>query len=164
LVGSNAQLVCFIWSTLLPQAEPRALSEREPSDEGSARGQIDGMCDSAPNVVPQWVAGSVRARWWRRPPGVGGDCNPDAKEAGCPDFNLPSAGTPSSHRPPREEIVAKANAAVGGVNDPAVRKKSRNIGAIPPLRAGKPAWMDNSCRSEVDGMGKVVRAAGVKLE
>ena len=130
-------------------------------------GQIDAMCDSAPNVVPQLLAGTIRALVVAQPTRVAATSDvPAAKEAGLPDFNV--VGWNAIVAPPRtpKEIVAKANAALKlALTDPHVRKKIEEIGAIPPKPEEMTAeWMDQFLRAEVDQWGKVVRAAGVSVE
>jgi tripartite-type tricarboxylate transporter receptor subunit TctC len=63
-------------------------------------------------------------------------------------------------------IIAKVNAALtASLMDPGVRKRIEDIGAIPSkAEEASPEWMDNFLRAEVDAWGKVVRAAGVRIE
>jgi tripartite-type tricarboxylate transporter receptor subunit TctC len=167
-LGSNAHLVCLYLEHLagfkLSHVPYRGTG---PAMKDLLGGQIDGMCDSAPNVVPQVVAGSVRALVVAQPSRVAATSDvPTAKEAGLPDFNV--VGWNAIVAPPAtpKQIVSKANAALSAaLNDPAVRKKIEDIGAIPPpAEEASPAWMEKFLRSEVDAWGKVVRAAGVSVE
>jgi tripartite-type tricarboxylate transporter receptor subunit TctC len=167
-LGSNAHLVCLYLEHLaglkLSHVPYRGTG---PAMKDLLGGQIDAMCDSAPNVVPQVVAGMVRALVVAQPARVAATPDvPTAREAGLPDFNV--VGWNAIVAPPAtpKEIVAKANAALSAaLNDPAVRKKIEDIGAIPPpAEEASPAWMDKFLRSEVDQWGKVVRAAGVSVE
>jgi len=167
-LGSNAHLVCLYLEHLaglkLSHVPYRGTG---PAMKDLLGGQIDAMCDSAPNVVPQVLAGTVRALVVAQPSRVAATPDvPTAKEAGLPDFNV--VGWNAIVAPPRtpKEIVAKANAALtAALNDPAVRTKIEDIGAIPPQAdEASPAWMDKFMRAEVDEWGKVVRAAGVSVE
>jgi tripartite-type tricarboxylate transporter receptor subunit TctC len=167
-LGSNAHLVC-LYLEHLAGLKLRHVPYRGtgPAMKDLLGGQIDGMCDSAPNVVPQVVAGSVRALVVAQPARVAATSDvPSAKEAGLPDFSV--VGWNAIVAPPAtpKQIVAKANAALSAaLNDPAVRKKIEDIGAIPPpAEEATPEWMDKFLRSEVDQWGKVVRAVGVSVE
>jgi tripartite-type tricarboxylate transporter receptor subunit TctC len=167
-LGSNAHLVCLYLESLagikLRHVPYRGTG---PAMKDMLGGQIDAMCDSAPNVVPQLLAGTIRALVVAQPTRVAATSDvPAAKEAGLPEFNV--VGWNAIVAPPRtpKEIVAKANAALKlALTDPHVRKKIEEIGAIPPKPEEMTAeWMDQFLRAEVDQWGKVVRAAGVSVE
>jgi tripartite-type tricarboxylate transporter receptor subunit TctC len=167
-LGSNAHLVCLYLEHLaglkLSHVPYRGTG---PAMKDLLGGQIDAMCDSAPNVVPQVLAGAIRALVVAQPARAAATPDiPTAKEAGLPDFNV--VGWNAIVAPPAtpKEIVAKANAALTvALNDPGVRKRIEDIGAIPPpAEEASPAWMDKFLRAEVDQWGKVVRAAGVSVE
>jgi tripartite-type tricarboxylate transporter receptor subunit TctC len=167
-LGSNAHLVCLYlesWAGIKLRHVP--YRGTGPAMKDMLGGQIDAMCDSAPNVVPQLLAGTIRALVVAQPTRVAATSDvPAAKEAGLPDFNV--VGWNAIVAPPRtpKEIVAKANAALKlALTDPHVRKKIEEIGAIPPKPEEMTAeWMDQFLRAEVDQWGKVVRAAGVSVE
>jgi tripartite-type tricarboxylate transporter receptor subunit TctC len=167
-LGSNAHLVCLYLESLagikLRHVPYRGTG---PAMKDMLGGQIDAMCDSAPNVVPQLLAGTIRALVVAQPTRVAATSDvPAAKEAGLPEFNV--VGWNAIVAPPRtpKEIVAKANAALKlALTDPHVRKKIEEIGAIPPKPEEMTAeWMDQFLRAEVDQWGKVVRGAGVSVE
>jgi tripartite-type tricarboxylate transporter receptor subunit TctC len=167
-LGSNAHLVCLYLESLagikLRHVPYRGTG---PAMKDMLGGQIDAMCDSSPNVVPQLLAGTIRALVVAQPTRVAATSDvPAAKEAGLPEFNV--VGWNAIVAPPRtpKEIVAKANAALKlALTDPHVRKKIEEIGAIPPKPEEMTAeWMDQFLRAEVDQWGKVVRAAGVSVE
>jgi tripartite-type tricarboxylate transporter receptor subunit TctC len=167
-LGSNAHLVCLYLESLagikLQHVPYRGTG---PAMKDMLGGQIDAMCDSAPNVVPQLQAGTIRALVVAQPSRVTATPDiPSAEEAGLPNFNV--VGWNAIVAPPRtpKEIVAKANAALKlALTDPYVRKKIEDIGAIPPNPEEMTAeWMDAFLRAEVDQWGKVIRAAGVSVE
>jgi tripartite-type tricarboxylate transporter receptor subunit TctC len=167
-LGSNAHLVCLYLETLAG-AKLQHISYRGtgPAMKDLLGGQIDGMCDSAPNVVPQVTAGSVRALVVAQPGRVGATPDvPSAKEAGLPDFNV--VGWNAFVAPPQtpKPVVAKLNAALNAaLTDPTVRRKIEDLGAIPPKAdEATPEWMDKFLRAEVDQWGKVIRTAGVSVE
>src|SRR5262249_60985702 len=123
-------------------------------------GQIDAMCDSAPNVVPQVLAGAIRALVVAQPSRVAATPDiPNAKEAGLPDFNV--VGWNAIVAPPRtpKETVAKVNTALKqALTDPGVRKKIEDLGAIPPQREETTAeWMDKFLRAQVDHCATLAR-------
>jgi tripartite-type tricarboxylate transporter receptor subunit TctC len=130
-------------------------------------GQIDAMCDSAPNIVAHVLAGTIRALVVAQPSRVTAvPAVPDAKEAGLPDFNV--VGWNAIVAPPRtpKEIVAKANDALKlALTDPRIRKKIEDLGATPPNgEETSPEWMDKFLRAEVGKWGAVIRAAGVSVD
>jgi tripartite-type tricarboxylate transporter receptor subunit TctC len=167
-LGSNAHLVCLYLESLagikLRHVPYRGTG---PAMKDLLGGQIDAMCDSAPNVVPQVLAGAIRALVVAQPSRVAATPDiPNAKEAGLSDFNV--VGWNAIVAPPRtpKEIVAKINTALKlALTDPGVRKKIEDLGAIPPQPEETTAeWMDKFLRAEVDQWGKVVRTAGVSVE
>ena len=100
-------------------------------------GQIDGMCDSAPNVGPQVMAGNVRALVVAQASRIAAASDVrSADEAGLPAFDILgwNALVVPSNAP--KEIVAKLNAALkDALNDPATRKRIEDLGAILPRPA-----------------------------
>jgi tripartite-type tricarboxylate transporter receptor subunit TctC len=129
-------------------------------------GKIDGMCDSTPTVVPQVLAGTIRALVVAQPSRIAAVDVPSATEAGLPNFNV--VGWNAVMAPPKtpKAIIIKVNAALtAALMDPGVRKRIEDIGAIPPkAEEASPDWMDSFLRAEVDAWGKVVRAAGVSID
>ena len=167
-LGSNAHLVCLYLENLA-SVKLRHVPYRGtgPAMSDLLGGQIDAMCDSAPNVVPQVQAGSVRALVIAQPKRIGAVPDvPSAPEAGLPDFNV--VGWNALVAPPKTDkaVVARANKALmAALNDKDVRKRIEDIGAIPPQAPEESAeWMDQFLRAEVDQWGKVVRAAGVSVD
>src|SRR5262249_40296693 len=153
-LGSNAHLVCLYLESLagikLRHVPYRGTG---PAMKDMLGGQIDAMCDSAPNVVPQLLAGAIPPLGVAQPsPGPATPGVPGAEEAGLPNFNV--VGWNAIVAPPRtpKEIVTKANAALKlALSDPHVRKKIEDIGAIPPKPEEMTAeWMDGFRRVEVD--------------
>jgi len=130
-------------------------------------GQIDGICDAAPNVVPHMAAGTIRGLVVAQPTRVAAVPDvPSAPEAGLPNFNV--AGWTAIVAPPKtpKSVVAKANAALNAaLMDADVRKKIEQVGAVPPPAAHMtPEWMDGFLRQEVEQWGRVVHAAGASIE
>jgi len=138
-----------------------------PAMQDLLGGQIDGMCDSAPNVIPQVIAGTVRALVVAQPTRIAAVPDvPAAQEAGFANFNV--VGWNAIVAPPKtpKEIIGKANAALAeALADPAVRKRIEDLGAIPPKpEEATPQWMQSFLRAEVEQWGKVIRAAGVSVD
>jgi tripartite-type tricarboxylate transporter receptor subunit TctC len=167
-LGSNAHLVCLYLESLagikLRHVPYRGTG---PAMKDMLGGQIDAMCDSAPNVVPQLLAGTIRALVVAQPSRVAATPDiPSAKEAGLPDFNV--VGWNAIVAPPRtpKEIVAKVNSALKlALTDPDIRKKIEGLGAMPPKAEETTAeWMDKFLRSEVDTWGAIIHAAGASIE
>lgn len=167
-LGSNAHLACLYLENLaglkLRHVPYRGTG---PAMKDLVGGQIDAMCDSAPNVVPQVMAGLIRALVVAQPAraAVMHDI-PGAKEAGLPGFNV--VGWNAIVAPPRtsKQIIARVNAALNAaLIDPGIRRKIEDLGAIPPTsEQATPEWMEAFLRAEVDQWGKVIRAAGASVE
>jgi tripartite-type tricarboxylate transporter receptor subunit TctC len=167
-LGSNAHLVCLYLENLagikLRHVPYRGTG---PAMNDLVGGQIDAMCDSAPNVVPQVLAGTVRALVVAQLTRVAATPDiPNAEEAGLRDFNV--VGWNAIVAPARtpKEIVAKVNAALKqALTDREVRKRIEDLGAFRPKPEETTAeWMDNFLRAEVEQWGKVVRTAGISVE
>jgi tripartite-type tricarboxylate transporter receptor subunit TctC len=167
-LGSNAHLVCLYLESLaglkLRHVPYRGTG---PAMKDLVGGQIDAMCDSAPNVVPQVVAGMIRALVVAQPARVAATPEiPSAEEAGLPGFDV--VGWNAIVAPPKtsKPIIGKLSAALtAALTDPGIRTKVEDLGAIPPTPAqSTPEWMDRFLRAEVDRWGKVIRASGASVE
>jgi len=166
--GSNSHLTCLFLENLAGvKLTHVAYRGTNPALQDLLGGQIDGICDAAPNVVPQIVAGTVRALVVAQPTRAAAVPEvPSANEAGFPNFKV--AGWTAIVAPPKtpKQIVARANAALNAaLADPDVRKKIQHVGAVPPPpEHATPEWMDGFLRQEVDQWGGVVHAAGASIE
>ena len=163
-LGSNAHLVCLYLENLaglkLRHVPYRGTG---PAMSDLIGGQIDAMCDSAPNVVPQVLAGTIHALATAQPSRIAVTPDvPSAREAGLADFNV--LGWNAIVAPPKtpQHIVAKVSLALNAaLADPAIRKKIEDLGAIPPKpEEATPEWMNGFLRSEIDVWGRVIRMAG----
>jgi len=163
-LGSNAHLVCLYLENLaglkLRHVPYRGTG---PAMSDLIGGQIDAMCDSAPNVVPQVLAGTIHALAIAQPSRIAVTPDvPSAREAGLADFNV--LGWNAIVAPPKtpQQIVAKVSLALNAaLADPAIRKKIEDLGAIPPKpEEATPEWMNGFLRSEIDVWGRVIRMAG----
>jgi putative tricarboxylic transport membrane protein len=167
-LGSNAHLVC-LYLERLAGLKLRHVPYRGtgPAMNDLLGGKIDAMCDSAPNIVSQVLAGMIRALVVAQPSRLAATPDvPSAKEAGLPDFNVVGWNAIVAPTKTPKEIVAKANVALtAALIDPGVRKKIEDLGAIPPKPAeATPEWMAAFLRAEVEQWGKVIREAGVSVE
>jgi tripartite-type tricarboxylate transporter receptor subunit TctC len=167
-LGSNAHLVCLFLENLT-EVEFRHIPYRgtAPAINDLVGGQIDGMCDSAPNVVPQVLGGNVRALVVAQAGRIA--AAPDVRsagEAGLPAFDILGWNALVVPSKTPKEIVAKLSAALkAALNDPATRKRIEDLGAIPPQPAeASPEWMDAFLRSQASLWGKAVKASGVSLD
>src|SRR5262249_40702887 len=108
-LGSNAHLVCLYLESLAGIKLRHAPYRRTgPAMQDVLGGQIDAMCDSAPNVVPQVLSGTIRALVVAQPSRITALPDvPNAKEAGLPEFNV--VGWNAIVAPPRtpKEVIAK---------------------------------------------------------
>jgi tripartite-type tricarboxylate transporter receptor subunit TctC len=125
-------------------------------------GQVQGFFGDVPVLMPQIKGGKVRALAAasdRRNPML--PDVPTLAEAGYPDTSsdnwyglLAPAKTPPA-------VIAKINAAfVAAINDPAVKEKLVQSGAIPV--ANTPAQFGEILKAEIVRWGKIVREKGIK--
>lgn len=166
--GSNSHLTCLFLENLAGvKLTHIAYRGTAPAVQDLLGGQIEAICDAAPNVVPQIAGGTIRALVVAQPTRVAAVPEvPSSNEAGFPNFKV--AGWTAIVAPPKtpKQIVARANAALNAaLADSEVRKKIENVGAIPPRPEHQtPEWMDDFLRQEVDQWGRVVHAAGASIE
>jgi len=166
--GANSHLTCLYLEHLAGvKLTHVAYRGTAPAMQDLLSGQIDGICDAAPNVVPQMEAGTIRGLVVAQPTRVAAVPNvPSSPEAGLAGFNV--AGWTAIVAPPKtpRPIVARANAALNAaLADPGVRQKIEHVGAVPPPPGHTSAqWMDGFLRQEVEQWGRVVRAAGASIE
>jgi tripartite-type tricarboxylate transporter receptor subunit TctC len=166
--GANSHLTCLYLEHLAGvKLTHVAYRGTAPAMQDLLSGEIDGICDAAPNVVPHMAAGTIRGLVVAQPTRVAAVPNvPSATEAGLANFNV--AGWTAIVAPPKtpRPIVARLNAALNAaLADDGVRKKIEQVGAVPPPAAHMtPEWMDGFLRQEVEQWGRVVHAAGASIE
>src|SRR5882757_9491565 len=166
--GSNSHLTCLYLENLAGvKLTHVAYRGTAPAMQDLLSGEIDGICDAAPNVVPHMAAGTIRGLVVAQPARVAAVPDvPSAAEAGLSSFTV--AGWTAIVAPPKtpKPIVARVNAALNAaLADSDVRKKIERVGAIPPRpEHTTPEWMDGFLREEVDQWGRVVHAAGASIE
>lgn len=167
-LGSNAHLVCLYLESLagikLRHVQYRGTG---PALNDLIGGQIDGMCDSAPNMVPQISAGTIRALVLAQTTRIAATPDvPTSAEAGLPGFNIVGwnalvgpAGMPAATR-------AKLNAALAAaLADPKIKSRIEGLGAIPPKPDEATAeWMDRFLKSEAGVWDSVIKTAGIKVD
>lgn len=162
--GSNGNLVCLLLETVagikLRQVPYRGSG---PAMNDLVGGQIDAMCDSAPTVVPQVQAKTVRALVTAQDSRLAAVPDvPTASEAGLPAFQV--TGWNAFFAPPDtpKPAVTTINRALStALTDPAVVERLAAIGAVaPPLTERSSEWLGAFVRAEVDTWGRVLREAG----
>jgi tripartite-type tricarboxylate transporter receptor subunit TctC len=166
--GANSHLTCLYLEHLAGvKLTHVAYRGTAPAMQDLLSGQIDGICDAAPNVVPHMAAGTIRGLVVAQPARVAAVPDvPTSSEAGLAGFNV--AGWTAIVAPPKtpRPVVARANAALNAaLADSDVRKKIEHVGAVPPPSGHTTAeWMDGFLRREVEQWGRVVHAAGASIE
>ncbi|NVO13635.1 MAG: tripartite tricarboxylate transporter substrate binding protein BugD [Rhodoplanes sp.] len=166
--GSNAHLVCLFLENLagikLRHVPYRGTG---PAMTDLLGGQLDGMCDSTPNVVPQVQAGTVKALVVAQVTRLSAVPEvPSSTEAGLPKFVVVGWNAIVAPAKTPKPVIDKLNAALrAALDDPTMRKRIEDIGAIVPGPAEtSPEWMDKFLRSEAKTWGDVIREAGVSVE
>lgn len=167
-LGSNAHLVCLYLESLagikLRHVPYRGTG---PAVNDLVGGQIDGMCDSAPNMVPQIAAGTIRALVLAQPTRIAATPDvPTAAEAGLPGFNIVGWNAIVGPAAMPKATAAKLNAALAAaLADPAVKSRIEALGAIPPAPdEASAAWMDRFLKSEAATWDNVIKTAGIKVD
>lgn len=162
--GSNGNLVCLLFmktAGIKLQLVPYRGSG--PAMNDLLGGQIDAMCDSAPTVVPQAQAGTIKALVVAQPERIEALKDvPTSAEAGVPAFDVVGwnaffvpKGTPAP-------VIEKLNAALtAALNDDNVKQRIAEIGAtLPASDQRSPAALDTFVKSEIRKWSDVVIAAG----
>ena len=166
--GSNSHLTCLYLENLAGvKLTHIAYRGTAPAMQDLLSGEIDGICDAAPNVVPHMAAGTIRGLVVAQSTHVAAVPDvPSSNEVGLPNFKV--AGWTAIVAPPKtpQPIIARANAALNAaLVDPDVRKKIEQVGAVPPPPEHTTAeWMDGFLRQEVEQWGRVVHEAGASIE
>jgi tripartite-type tricarboxylate transporter receptor subunit TctC len=163
--GSNGNLVCLLlMSTANIHLQLVPYRGSGPALNDLVAGQIDAMCDSAPTVVPQARAGSIRALAVAQSQRIDRLSDvPTSAEAGLPSFDVTGWNAFFAPRGVPEDVVARLNQALGSaLADPDVQQRIATIGAdVPPPAQRSREWVDAFVRSEIQKWGPIVRASGV---
>ncbi|MDW8314298.1 MAG: tripartite tricarboxylate transporter substrate binding protein [Rhodovarius sp.] len=165
-IGSTNHLACSLFSYVTGVRMNEIPYRGEgPAVNDVVAGQVDSACVLAPAAVPQIQAGTMRglliAASERSPstPEV-----PSAPEAGVPDFLFQGWNAVFAPRGTPQAVVERLDQAMrAAINDPAVQRRIRELGAIPapPDRQG-PEALRALVRSEVARWAEVIRAAGIE--
>lgn len=161
--GSNGNLVCLLFmATANVKMQLVPYRGSGPAINDLISGQIDAMCDSAPTIVPQAQASTIKALTVAQSSRLAALPDvPTSSEAGFANFEVVGwnaffvpNGTPAS-------IVAKLNAALlDALRNESVRNRIKEIGAIvPPDEQQSPAWLDTFVRAEIVKWRDVVKNA-----
>lgn len=162
--GSNGNLVCLLFmKTAGIKLQLIPYRGSGPGMNDLLGGQIDAMCDSAPTVVPQARAGSIKALVVAQTERVEALKDvPTSSEAGLPAFDVVGwnalfvpKGTPAP-------VIEKLNRALAdALNDDNVKQRIADIGATLPAPGQRsPAALDAFVKSEISKWSDVVIAAG----
>ncbi|MCX7931374.1 MAG: tripartite tricarboxylate transporter substrate binding protein, partial [Rhodovarius sp.] len=140
-IGSTNHLACSLFSYVTGVRMNEIPYRGEgPAVNDVVAGQVDSACVLAPAAVPQIQAGTMRglliAASERSPstPEV-----PSAPEAGVPDFLFQGWNAVFAPRGTPQAVVERLDQAMrAAINDPAVQRRIRELGAIPapPDRQG----------------------------
>jgi tripartite-type tricarboxylate transporter receptor subunit TctC len=167
-LGSNAHLVCLYLESLAGiKLRHVAYRGTGPAVNDLIGEQIDGMCDSAPNMVPQISAGTIRALAVAQLTRIAAAPNvPSAVEAGLPAFHIVGWNALVGPAKMPKAVASKLNAALtAALKDDGVRARIEALGAIPPKPEEASAeWMDKFLRSEAATWNQVITAAGIKVD
>jgi tripartite-type tricarboxylate transporter receptor subunit TctC len=161
--GSNGNLVCLLFmSTAGVKLQLLPYRGSGPAMNDLLGGQIDAMCDSAPTIVPQAQAKSIKALAVAQSARLSAlPLVPTAAEAGFPMFDVTGwnaffvpAGTPTP-------IVQRLNRALlEALHNEEVKKRIEEIGAIlPSADQESPAWLDAFVQDEIAKWRDVVKNA-----
>lgn len=161
--GSNGNLVCLLLMSVADiklQLVPYRGSG--PAMNDLVAGQLDAMCDSAPTVVPQAQAGTIRALAVAQSERVDRLADvPTASEAGLPRFEV--TGWNAFFAPtetPATTVAALTRALAAALNDPAIQRRILDIGAtVPPPEQRSAEWLGSFVKEEISKWGNVVRAS-----
>jgi tripartite-type tricarboxylate transporter receptor subunit TctC len=166
-VGATSHVSCLFFTALVGARSPMvAYRGSGPALNDLITGQYDFLCDQIPHTIGHIEAGSIRilavAQTERATvlPNV-----PTTSESGLPQFQ--ASGWNAMFAPkgtPQHMIDKLADAASKALDDPAVRKRLQDIGAIvpPPQRRGPQALRD-FVSAEIDKWTPVIKAAGAGL-
>jgi tripartite-type tricarboxylate transporter receptor subunit TctC len=126
-------------------------------------GQIDYMVDQSLNVIPQVLAGTIKAYAVAAPARLESLPNvPSTKEAGV-DFIFSAWNAMVAPKDTPKEIVAKLSDALSkALDDPSIRKRYAELGSTAPQGADRgPAGLQKLVESEIARITPVIKAAGV---
>src|SRR6202011_4655661 len=138
-----------------------------PAMNDLVAGQIDLIVDQLSNSINQVRAGTIRGyavtddKRAEQAPDI-----PTTDEAGLPGFHMSLWSGLWAPKGTPKDIVAKINAAaVGALNDPAVRKQLENLGLqMPPGDQRSPEALGSWQKAEIAKWWPMIKAANVKVD
>ncbi len=165
-VGSTNHLACALFGFITKlDLNPIPYRGEGPAVNDVVANQVDSACVLAPAAVPQIQAGTMRglliASAERSP---GAPEVPTSREAGVPDFVFQGWNAIFAPRGTPAPVVEKlAGALAAALDDEAVARRIRELGAIPAAPGSRgPEALRGLVRSEVARWAEVVKAAGVE--
>jgi tripartite-type tricarboxylate transporter receptor subunit TctC len=162
-LGSVSQVTCQLFNSILG-VSPKlsAFQGSGPAMNAMVAGKVDYMCDQVVAVVPQAMAGLIRAYAVGTPtrdaalPDV-----PTAQEAGLPQFQASAWNALFAPRNTPQPIIDKLNGAlVTALDDGKVRKRLLDLGSDIPDRAGRsPQALAALVKSEITKWTPILKPA-----
>lgn len=164
-VGSVSFTSCLLLNSIMdvkPTAVP--FQGTGPALNALLGGQVDYMCDQIVNVVPQILAGNIKAYAIGTParspvlPEV-----PTSKEAGMPQFEVSAWNALFAPKgTPKEAIDKLSDALSKALDDEGVRKRLLDLGSdIPGNDRRGPAALTKLVESEIAKWTPVIKASGI---
>lgn len=163
-VGSVSFTTCLLLNHVL-NVKPTSIPYQGtgPALNALVAGQVDYMCDQIVNVVPQILAGTIKAyaigTAERNPalPDV-----PTSKEAGLPEFEASAWNALFAPKGTPKPIIDKLSAALDkALDDEGVRKRLLELGSdLPDKNKRTPQALGDLVKSEIDRWSPIIKAAG----
>jgi len=159
--GSNGNLVCLLFMKtegIRIQLVPYRGSG--PAMNDLLGGQIDAMCDSAPTIVPQAQAGTIKVLVVAQTERIDALKDvPTSAQVGVPEFNVVGWNAFFVPRNTPRPIIEKLNSAlVDALNDESVKRRIEEIGAtLPPPDQRSAKTLDTFVKSEINKWGDVIK-------
>jgi tripartite-type tricarboxylate transporter receptor subunit TctC len=160
-VGSVAHTTCALFQSIMGTNTARvAYRGTGESMKDLVAGQVDFGCDQIVNVVPQVLAGSIKAlaiASTERSPALEGV--PTTAEAGMPQFRVSAWQALFAPRNTPPPVVVKLNdALVTALDDGHVRERLKDLGSVIPEEADRsPEALQALVESEVARWMRVFR-------
>jgi tripartite-type tricarboxylate transporter receptor subunit TctC len=166
-IGSTSHLACALLNSRVgvkPAVVPYKSSGAAVAD--MLTGTVDYVCDQSTSVMGQVNAGGVKALAVMAPsrspalPNV-----PTMAEAGYQDAEMVVWNALFAPKGTPPAVIKQLNAAVmKGVDDPSARARFAKLGAeAPPAALRPPEALGKLHAADVEKWGKVIKAAGVKI-
>jgi tripartite-type tricarboxylate transporter receptor subunit TctC len=167
-VGATGHASCVLFSTLIGAQSPMvAYPGSGPTLNDLLGGHFDYMCDQIPHLVQHVKAGNLKAYALAMPerspalPDV-----PTSIEVGLPAFQASGWNALFAPKGTPPELVKILNAAANkAFEDPAIRKRYDDMGALIPRAAARtPEGLKAFVAAEIEKWTPIVRGAAIKTQ